>query len=67
MRLRFKLMLASALLLLAAAPAAEPKSNKSQCRSRCSVMYGACLKRATTARGKSQCKLERKGCKGNCG
>lgn len=60
-------MLAGALLLLAAAPAAEPNSPKSQCRSRCSVMYGACLKRTTTAKGRSQCKLERKTCKHGCG
>ena len=62
-----RFILAGALLLLAAAPAAEPKTNKGQCKSRCSVMYSACLKRATTAKGKAQCKLERKGCKGNCG
>ena len=62
-----RFILASALLLLAAAPAAEPKTAKGQCKSRCSTMYSACLKRATTAKSRQACKVERKGCKGNCG
>jgi hypothetical protein len=61
-----RFIVASAILLLAAAPAAEPSSPKSQCKSRCSVMYGACLKRTTTAKGRAQCKLETKNCKGSC-
>jgi hypothetical protein len=65
-RFRMRLVLAGALLLLAAAPAAEPKSPKGQCKSRCSVMYSACLKRTTTAKGRAQCKLETKNCKGSC-
>jgi hypothetical protein len=61
-----RFIVASALLLLVAAPAAEPKSVKSQCKSRCSVMYSACLKRTSTAKGRAQCKLETKNCKGSC-
>jgi hypothetical protein len=61
-----RFILATVLLLLAAAPAAEPKSAKSQCKSRCSLMYSACLKRTTTARGRAQCKVETKTCKGGC-
>jgi hypothetical protein len=61
-----RFILASAMLLLVAAPAAEPSSPKSQCKSRCSVMYSACLKRTSTAKGRAQCKLETKSCKGTC-
>jgi len=53
-------------LLLALAPAVESKSVKAQCKSRCSVMYGACLKRTTTAKGRALCKTERASCKGGC-
>lgn len=61
-----RFILAGALLLLAAAPAAETKTAKGSCKSRCSVMYSACLKRATTSRGRAQCKVERSSCKGGC-
>lgn len=61
-----KFILAGTLLLLAIAPAAESKSLKAQCKSRCSVVYGACLKRTTTKKGRTQCKAERKSCKGSC-
>ena len=56
----------ASLVLLAAVPAADSKSAKSQCTDRCSVNYGLCLKRTTTAKGRSQCKIERKACKGSC-
>ncbi len=61
-----RFILAGALLLLAAAPAAETKITKATCKSRCSVMYSACLKRTTTAKGREGCKAERKACKGSC-
>ncbi len=53
-------------LLLAAAPAGESKSALDQCKTRCSVMYSACLKRTTTKKGRAQCKAERSYCKGGC-
>lgn len=61
-----KWVLAGIALLLAAAPAVEPKSAKAACDDRCSVMYSACLKRATTARGREGCRIDRKRCKGSC-
>lgn len=61
-----RFILAGGLLLLAAAPAAEPKANKGACKSWCSVMYNACLKRTTTAKGRAQCKVQRTSCKGGC-
>jgi hypothetical protein len=60
-----RFILAGTLILLAAAPA-EPKITKGSCKSRCSVMYSACLKRTTTAKGREGCKAERNACKGNC-
>ncbi len=59
-------VIVAVLLLLAAAPAVESKSVLEQCRSRCSVMYSACLKRTTTKKGRAQCKAERSTCKGSC-
>ena len=61
-----RFILAGALLLLAAAPAAETKITTGTCKSRCSVMYKACLKRTTTAKGRAGCKAERTACKGSC-
>lgn len=61
-----KFVLASALLVLLAAPAAEPKSAESQCSGRCSVDYSFCLKRTTTAKGRQECKFARKICKKSC-
>ena len=66
-KFRVRFFLAGALLLLAAAPEAEPNSPMAQCKSRCSVNYSFCLKRTTTSRGRAQCKVERKTCKGQCG
>ena len=57
---------AGLMLLLAAAPAAESKSTKAICLTRCQVQYKACLKRTTTKRGRAQCKVERTTCKGTC-
>jgi hypothetical protein len=54
-----RFVMASVMLLLAAAPAAEPKSSKSTCRDRLQVGYKACLKRTSTKKGRSQCKVER--------
>ena len=63
-----KLILAAGLMILmAAAPAADSKSPKAQCKDRCAVNYSACLKRTTTKKGRSQCKLERTACKNGCG
>lgn len=61
-----KFVMAGLMLLLAAAPVAEPKSSKSVCKDRCQVQYKACLKRTTTKKGRTQCKAERKTCKGTC-
>ncbi len=61
-----RFVLASALLVLLAAPAAEPKSPTAQCSDRCSVNYSFCLKRTTTAKGRQECKLARKTCKNSC-
>jgi hypothetical protein len=61
-----RVVIAGLMLLLAAAPAAEPMSAKGKCRSRCQVQYQACLKRTTTQKGRAQCKVERKTCKGTC-
>ncbi len=66
-KFRVRLFLAGALLLLAAAPAAEPFSPRAKCKSSCSVNYNFCLKRTTTKRGRAQCKAQRKTCKGLCG
>lgn len=60
-----RLILASALLLLAAAPAV-PESAKGQCKDRCSSNYQLCLKRSTTAKGRSECRAQRSKCKGTC-
>jgi hypothetical protein len=61
-----RVVIAGLMLLLAAAPAAEPKSTKATCKDRCQVQYGACLKRTTTKRGRAQCKVERTNCQGGC-
>jgi hypothetical protein len=61
-----RFVVAGLMLLLAAAPEAEPKNNKAICKNRCQVQYSACLKRTTTKRGRAQCKVERTTCKGNC-
>jgi hypothetical protein len=66
-RFRVKFYLAGVLLLLAAAPAAEPNSPKAQCKTRCSTMYSFCLKRTTTSKGRAQCKMQRATCRGGCG
>jgi hypothetical protein len=59
--------LIAALVLLTALPVADAKSVKAQCTDRCQVNYKFCLNRATTQKGKSQCKVERKNCHGTCG
>jgi hypothetical protein len=51
--------IAGLMLLLAAAPAADPKSTKSTCKDRLQGQYKACLKRTSTKKGRSQCKIER--------
>jgi hypothetical protein len=58
--------MAGLMLLLAAAPTAEPKSTKSACKDRLQVEYHACLKRTTTAKGRSLCKVERKTAQKTC-
>ncbi len=58
--------MAGLMLLLAAAPTAEPKSTKSACKDRLQVEYHACLKRTTTSKGRSQCKVERKTAQKTC-
>jgi hypothetical protein len=60
-------LLIAALVLLAAVPAGDAKSVKAQCTDRCQVNYKFCLNRTTTAKGRSQCKVERKNCHGTCG
>jgi hypothetical protein len=50
---------AGLMLLLAAAPAADPKSTTSTCKDRLQVQYKACLKRTTTKKGRAQCKVDR--------
>ncbi len=55
------------LMLLVAAPAADSKSPKSQCKDRCQINYKSCLKRTTTNKGRAQCKAQRVSCKGTCG
>jgi|HubBroStandDraft_6_1064221.scaffolds.fasta_scaffold93738_3 hypothetical protein len=59
--------LIAALVLLTAAPAVDATSVKAQCKNRCQVNYKFCLNRATTKKGKAQCKVERKSCHGTCG
>ena len=61
-----RFLITGLMLLLAVAPEVEPKSTPLSCKDRCSVMYQACLKRTTTQKGRAQCKVERKGCKGYC-
>jgi hypothetical protein len=61
-----RFVMAGLLLLLAAAPTAEPKSTKSTCKDRLQVEYKACLKRTTTQKGRSQCKVERKTAQKTC-
>ncbi len=59
--------LIATLVLLTAVPAGDAKSVKAQCTDRCQVNYKFCLNRATTQKGKIQCKVERKNCRGTCG
>jgi hypothetical protein len=59
--------LIAALILLTAIQAGDAKSVKAQCTDRCQVNYNFCLKRVTTAKGKSLCKVERNNCHGTCG
>lgn len=61
-----RFVMASVLLLMAAAPAAEPKSSKSACRDRLQVGYKGCLKRTSTKKGRSQCKVERNASQKTC-
>ena len=58
--------IAGLMLLLAAAPAADPKSPKSACKDRLQGQYKACLKRTTTKNGRSQCKVERNAVQRTC-
>ena len=59
--------LIAAVILGTMLPAAEAKSPKSECRDRCETQYKFCLKRAVTKKGKAECKVEHKNCKGTCG
>jgi hypothetical protein len=61
-----RVVIAGLMLLLAAAPVAEPKSAKSTCKDRLQVQYRACLKRTTTGKGRSQCKVERNTAQKTC-
>jgi hypothetical protein len=61
-----RVVIAGLMLLLAAAPVAEPKSSKSTCKDRLQVQYRACLKRTTTGKGRSQCKVERNTAQKTC-
>ncbi len=61
-----RFVMAGLLLLLAAAPAAEPKSTKSTCKDRLQGQYQGCLKRTTTKKGRSQCKVERNTAQKTC-
>ena len=58
--------IAGLMLLMAAAPAADSKSTKSSCKDRLQVGYKACLKRTTTSKGRSQCKVERNTAQKTC-
>jgi len=49
-----------------AAPFMEAGSPKSQCKDRCHTQYDFCLKRSTTKKGRSSCKVELKNCRGAC-
>jgi len=44
-----------------------PKKAVHGCKSRCSVQYDFCMKRATTKSGRKGCAATRKNCKGQCG
>jgi hypothetical protein len=58
--------IAGLMLLLAAAPAADPKSTKSACMDRLQGQYKGCLKRTSTKKGRSQCKVERNAVQRTC-
>ncbi len=47
--------------------AKPPKNAVHQCKSRCSVQYEFCKKRATTKNARKGCSANRKFCKGHCG
>jgi hypothetical protein len=59
-----RVVIAGLMLLLAAAPAAEPVTTS--CKSRCQVQYNFCLKRTTTKKGRAQCKVLRTSCQRTC-
>lgn len=59
--------LIAAVILGTLLPAAEAKDPKSVCKDRCETQYKFCLNRAITKKGKAECKLDRKNCKGTCG
>jgi len=61
-----RIVIAGLMLLLAAAPVAEPKSSKSTCKDRLQLQYQACLKRTTIKKGRSQCKVERNTAQKTC-
>jgi hypothetical protein len=53
-------------LLVAAVPASEAKSARSLCLDQTQVQYKFCLKRSTTKKGQSLCKLDRKTSRHQC-
>jgi hypothetical protein len=61
-----RVVIAGVMLLLAAAPAAEPKSPKSTCKDRLQGQYKACLKRTSTNKGRAQCKVQRNTAQKTC-
>jgi hypothetical protein len=61
-----RFVMAGLMLVLAAAPVAEPKSSKSACIDRLQGQYKACLKRTTIKKGRSQCKVERNTAQKTC-
>ena len=59
-------LIIAALILSVSIPAAEAKSAKGQCKSRCDSDYQFCLKRSTTKQARKSCKTDHKKCKNIC-
>ncbi len=55
------------LILALTLPAAEATSPRAQCQDRCGGQYRFCLNRSHTKQARKSCKVDRKGCKSQCG